>query len=88
MLPTVAPEEMEKFSVFAALGEPMACEPKFTLGGVPVKLTCARAAEGSSRPARRTINRAKRRRRDWSLLESNVTEGIIMEPRWVEHGWR
>jgi hypothetical protein len=33
MLPTVVPEEMEKFSVFAALGEPMAWEPTFTLPG-------------------------------------------------------
>jgi hypothetical protein len=77
MLPTVAAEAMEKVSVCAALGEPIVCEPKFTLEGTPVKLTCARAAEGSSRPAKTTGRRAKRKRRDWNLLECSVTEGII-----------
>ena len=36
MLPTVVPAATEKLSVFAALAEPMGCEPKFWLAAVPV----------------------------------------------------
>src|SRR5580658_2857141 len=38
MLPTLVPAATEKFNPFAALEEPMSCEPKFLIAAVPVKL--------------------------------------------------
>jgi len=77
MLPTVAPEAMEKFSVIAALGEPIACKPKFKLGGVSLKNTCDRATVGSSKPARTTVSRKKCIFKEESLQEGIITDSII-----------
>jgi hypothetical protein len=59
-LPTVVPEGMEKLNECPALTEPMGTVPKFCLAELPVKLTCALAATGSTSPARRKSDRPRR----------------------------
>jgi hypothetical protein len=77
MLPTLVPEEIENVMPLAALGVPMACEPKFWLTEVPVKLTCARADGESSRMARIAGKRERQIRCDDPLPEMNSNDGML-----------
>ena len=76
MLPTLVPAATEKLNPFAALEEPMSCEPKFLIAAVPVKLTCALIAVES-------ISEAKTHEIDWRMrvdierAEMNLTTDMI-----------
>ena len=78
MLPTAVFAEMEKLSVWGALGKPMACEPKFLLAAVPVKLTCAPTDAGNRRHAEISRKResAARRKGILAWMKSNF---VIMK---------
>jgi hypothetical protein len=77
MLPTLVPEETENVMPFAALGVPMACEPKFLLAEVPAKFTCARADGESSRMARIIGKREWQIRCDGPLPDLNSNDGMM-----------
>jgi hypothetical protein len=77
ILPTFVPEEIETLKVVAALGEPMACEPKFSLADAPAKLTCARP-DGESSRTPKIIGRSTRQKRfDVPTPETNSNIGMM-----------
>ena len=68
--------------------------PRGVAVGVPVKVTCARAAAGSNKPAKTGRKRERRIRRNGSLgagSETNVMMGdlvLLGKDSWGAWGWR
>jgi hypothetical protein len=66
MLPTFVPVPMVNGKETAALADPSACEPMFTLGLFPLNVTCARATVGGNRKTTARRNEPGCIRRDRS----------------------
>jgi hypothetical protein len=84
MLPTLVPAAIVKGSETVVLDDPTACEPMFTLGSGPVKLTCACAAIGDSRQARARRNKLRCNHPNRSGQRGGAKDGVIEISRVLE----